>query len=207
MKFSLSLLFFLVFSSFFSQLKVKNKAPLSTLSMRSTQQTEYSLEQLKQKNGLLVIFSCNSCPFVVGSDDFPGWEQQYDSLFTLASQNAIGMVLINSNEGKREGADSYEEMVKHGQAMKYQMPYLMDTKSVLADAFGARTTPHVYLFDETLTLIYTGSIDNSWDKLRTKNERFLIDAIQAKGLGKKIKINTTDPKGCGIKRIPPTNKN
>ncbi|MFN5735970.1 MAG: thioredoxin family protein, partial [Flavobacteriales bacterium] len=155
MKFSLSFLFFLVFSSFFSQLKVKNKAPLSTHSMRSTQQTEYSLEQLKQKNGLLVIFSCNSCPFVVGSDDFPGWEQQYDSLFTLASQNTIGMVLINSNEGKREGADSYEEMVKHGQAMKYQMPYLMDTKSVLADAFGARTTPHVYLFDETLTLIYS----------------------------------------------------
>ncbi|MFM7566527.1 MAG: redoxin family protein [Flavobacteriales bacterium] len=207
MKFFFSLLFFFVFSPFFSQLKVKNKAPLSTLSMRSTQQADYRLEQLIQKNGLLVIFSCNSCPFVVGSDDFPGWEKQYDTLYALAQQNQIGMVLLNSNEGKREGADSFEEMMRHAASMNYRMPYLVDVNSVIADAFGAKTTPHVYLFDETLTLIYTGSIDNTWDKLRTKDEHYLMDALAAKGAGKKIKINTTDPKGCGIKRTPPPSKN
>ena len=77
----------------------------------------------------------------------------------------------------------------------------------LADAFGARTTPHVYFFDQTFKLIYTGSIDNSWDKGRKSDEPYLFNAIKAQGKGKKIKPNTTEPKGCGIKRVTTTPKN
>lgn len=192
-----------------AQLRINDKAPMQNVEMKSVNGTLYSLSSLKKDNGLIVIFSCNSCPFVVGSDDFPGWEMQYDSLNNEALANNIGFVLVNSNEGKRAQADSYEEMIKHAKEENYTMPYVVDEKAALADAFGARTTPHVYFFDQSLTLLYTGSIDNSWDNGRKSDQSYLFNAIQAqgKGKGKKIKTTTTEPKGCGIKRIvtPPKN--
>ena len=199
---------FIVFSlSAWAQLRVKDKAPMQQIDMKSVNGSMYNLNNLKKEKGLVVVFSCNSCPFVVGSDDFPGWEKQYDSLYNEALANDIGFVLVNSNEGKRSQADSYEEMVKHAKEQNYTMPYVVDEQAALANAFGAKTTPHVYFFDQTLTLIYTGSIDNSWDKGRKSNQAYLFNAIKAKGKGKKIKPNTTEPKGCGIKRVvtPPKN--
>ena len=199
---------FIVFTiSAWAQLRVKDKAPMQQVDMKSVNGSIYNLNNLKKDKGLVVIFSCNSCPFVVGSDDFPGWEKQYDSLYNEALANDIGFVLVNSNEGKRNQADSYEEMVKHAKEQNYTMPYVVDEKAALANAFGAKTTPHVYFFDQTLSLIYTGSIDNSWDKGRKSDQFYLFDAIKAQGKGKKIKPNTTEPKGCGIKRVvtPPKN--
>lgn len=190
-----------------AQLRIKDKAPMQQIEMKSVNGSMYTLNSLKKDKGLIVVFSCNSCPFVVGSDDFPGWEKQYDSLYNAAISNNIGFVLVNSNEGKRTQADSYEEMIKHAKEQNYTMPYVVDEQSALANAFGAKTTPHVYFFDQTLSLIYTGSIDNSWDKGRKSDQFYLFDAIKTQGKGKKIKPNTTEPKGCGIKRVvtPPKN--
>jgi peroxiredoxin len=202
--------FFLFLLSLFNgsaQLSVKDKAPLRNHALMNIDETTLTLSQAVKKNGLIVIFSCNSCPFVVGSDDFPGWEKQYDSLYKAAQANEIGFILVNSNEGKRNQADSFEEMKKHAQEKTYAMPYLLDTESQLADAFGAKTTPHVYFFDEELNLIYTGSIDNTWDKSRKEDVPYLFNAIRAKGNDKKIKPNTTEPKGCGIKRVKTPIKN
>ncbi|MFM7595735.1 MAG: redoxin family protein [Flavobacteriales bacterium] len=190
-----------------AQLRIKDKAPMQQIEMKSVNGSMYTLNSLKKDKGLVVIFSCNSCPFVVGSDDFPGWEKQYDSLYNEALINNIGFVLVNSNEGKRTQADSYEEMIKHAKEQNYTMPYVVDEQSALANAFGAKTTPHVYFFDQTLSLIYTGSIDNSWDKGRKNDQSYLFNAIRAQGKGKKIKPNTTEPKGCGIKRVVTPIKN
>jgi thioredoxin-related protein len=207
MKLLFSAVFFLFMWLGFAQLRVKDKAPMQLIDMKSVNGNMYSLNSLKKDKGLIVIFSCNSCPFVVGSDDFPGWEMQYDSLYQEALANNIGFVLVNSNEGKRAQVDSYEEMIKHAKEQKYSMPYVLDEQAALANAFGAKTTPHVYFFDQKLTLIYTGSIDNSWDKGRKTDQTYLFNAIKAQGKGKKIKPNTTEPKGCGIKRVvtPPKN--
>ena len=111
------------------------------------------------------------------------------------------MVLINSNEGKRTEADSFEKMTEHAQNNKYLMPYLMDSNSALADAFGAKTTPHVFLFDQQLHLVYVGAIDNMADNKRKKALPYLINALLAQSLGKKPSPNTTSPVGCSIKRI------
>lgn len=207
----MKLLFFSVFITItlsgLTQLHVNDKAPMQQIEMKSVNGNLYSLNTLKKDNGLVVIFSCNSCPFVVGSDDFPGWEKQYDSLYNEALTNNIGFVLVNSNEGKRTQADSYEEMIKHAKELNYTMPYVIDEQSALANAFGAKTTPHVYLFDQTLQLIYTGSIDNSWDKGRKSDQAYLFNAIKAQGKGKKIKPSATEPKGCGIKRVVTPSKN
>lgn len=110
------------------------------------------------------------------------------------------MVLVNSNEAKREKDDSFDAMKLRAEEKGYTMKYLVDTNSEVANAFGARTTPHVYLFDKDLKLIYTGSIDNTWDGQRTADIAYLKDALNLLGKGEKIKENNTVPRGCSIKR-------
>jgi len=198
---SLCLVLFLgIYHFSLGQLKTNEIAPMQDATFLNTSGDNLSLKSLLGKEGLIVVFSCNTCPFVVGSEDFAGWEVQYDSLYALASSKNIGFVLVNSNEGKRMNVDSFEEMVRHSKEKNYNMPYLLDKYALLAEAFGAKTTPHVFFFDEKFQLIYTGSIDNQWDNARKNTEPYLSNAILAKSKGKKIIPNTTSPKGCGIKK-------
>lgn len=194
------LLFLLTNSTVSGQLKLKDKAPLSDKLLISANTENTSLIGQLKMNGLIVIFSCNTCPFVVGSENFPGWELQYNELYAQATKNNIGLLILNSNEGKRAGDDSFIEMKKHAEEKKYNMPYLMDENSALANAFGAKTTPHIYFFNEKMSLVYMGSIDNSWDKNRSKTIPYLMNAMLAQSKNTKIKVKDTPPKGCSIKR-------
>lgn len=169
--------------------------------LQNTQGEELTLNKAKKENGLIVVFSCNSCPFVVGTPDFPGWEKQYNSLYEQALKYNIGMVLVNSNEGKRSGADSFDEMKKRANEQNYMMPYLLDKHNKMADLFSAKTTPHVFYFNKDMRLVYTGSIDNIADNKRKKDIPYLSMAMQAQANGKKCKPNKTAPVGCSIKRI------
>jgi len=155
-----------------------------------------SLNDAKGENGLLVIFSCNTCPFVLG------WEDQYPELGKLSKENKIGMVLVNSNEAKRAGEDSMEEMKKHFETAGYNTPYVIDADHKLADAMGAKTTPHVYLFDKDMTLVYRGAINDKYEnKEKTATKFYLNDAIAQLVKGKKIDNPVTTERGCSIKRV------
>jgi hypothetical protein len=198
------LLFLVCAACLNAQMKIGDKALMLDDQLQSTKGETTSLNDSKKENGLLVIFSCNTCPFVVGTEDFPGWERQYNTLYDLADSLKIGMILVNSNEGKRQGADSYEEMLKHSELQQYKMSYVVDVNSTMANIFGAKTTPHVFLLNSEMELVYMGSIDNIWDKERKEDIPYLKMALQELANHKKIKTNTTPPKGCGIKRI--TNK-
>ena len=195
------LMLFLSVSVVNAQIKKGKQMPLSDLQLTDVKtQSKQALETYKLEKGLVVVFSCNTCPFVVGTPDFPGWERQYNGLYDQALKQNIGFVLINSNEGKRGKEDSVEEMKKHAEEKGYQMPYLLDEKSVLANAFEAKTTPHVFFFNGDLKLVYSGSFDNIWDNKRTEEIPYLSNAMKAANQGKKIKPATTPPKGCSIKR-------
>jgi thioredoxin-related protein len=182
-------------------LKIGKTAPLQSEKMRNVDGTELSLSDSKQEKGLLVVFSCNTCPFVVGNEHFAGWEKQYNTIHTLAKESKIGMVLVNSNEGKRDKDDAFDAMVDHSKTLGYTMPYLLDRNSKLADAFGAKTTPHVYLFNADMKLVYSGSIDNTWDSKRTEDIHYLSDALSQLSTDAKITLQETPPRGCGIKRV------
>ena len=161
----------------------------------------YSLNKLMGEKGLIVVFSCNTCPFVVGNESFSGWEHQYGDLYETAKSQGIGFVLVNSNAAKRDNDDSLEAMKKRAEEKGYKMPYLVDEGSELADAFGARTTPHVYFFDAQTKLIYQGAIDNSVDGKRKQDEFYLKDAISDHVASQKIRTESTPPRGCSIKRV------
>jgi hypothetical protein len=185
----------------FAQIKKGTSMPSADLELIDViTQGKMAIKDYKKEKGLVVVFSCNTCPFVVGTPDFPGWERQYNDLFDKASKMNIGFVLVNSNEGKRAKDDSSEEMKKHVDEKGYKMPYLLDVNSAFANSLEAKTTPHVYLFNEDLKLVYSGSIDNIWDNKRTEDIPYLVNAMNALSQGKKIKPAATPPKGCSIKR-------
>lgn len=182
-------------------LKIGKKMPLPNRAMPGVDGSAHSLDELMKENGLIVIFSCNTCPFVVGNDDFEGWEKQYNALNKIATEKKIGFILVNSNEAKRDGADSMDEMKSHASEANYQMPYVVDPNSELANAVGAKTTPHVFVFNAGRKLIYKGSIDNTWDSKRTEEENYLNDVMNYLEEGGKLKENSTLPRGCSIKRV------
>jgi hypothetical protein len=182
-------------------LKIGDKAPLASAKMAGTDDNTYTLNDLTGKKGLIVVFSCNTCPFVVGSENFAGWEGQYNDLYKIASESGIGFVLVNSNEGKRSNDDSMAAMKMHAKEKGYAMPYVVDENSALANAFGAKTTPHVYFFNEKMELIYQGAIDNTVDGKRKEDKTYLKTAIRNHVSGQTITENTTPPRGCSIKRV------
>ena len=181
-------------------IEIGTSAPMSELEMKDVSNENLSLSTLKKENGLLVIFSCNSCPFVVGNEKTEGWEGRYNELFDLSQENKIGMVLVNSNEAKRETADSFIRMKERSKKMNYKANYILDKNNKLADAFGASTTPHVFLFNKDLKLVYKGAIDDAVSSKKEVKEKWLYDALSNLGQGKKINPSTTRNSGCSIKR-------
>ena len=184
------------------ELAIGDKAPLTEFKMTNIDGQDWSLVDLAGENGTLVIFTCNTCPFVVGREGrSEGWEGRYNEVIAFARENGIGSVLVNSNEAKRKGDDSLEEMKQHAREAGYIAPYVVDAGPKLADGFGARTTPHIYLLDGDFRLVYRGSIDDSVNSAADVKERYLEDAITKMVAGKKVKPAITKAIGCSIKRM------
>jgi Redoxin len=184
------------------ELPIGTALPAPNVKMRDVVGGETELKRLAGANGLLVIFSCNTCPFVVGSDGSAGWEGRYPELGELCRANGIGFALVNSNAAKRDAGDSYTDMQKHYKDQHYNGHYLLDENSAVADAFGARTTPHVYLFGKDLKLVYKGAIDDNVDDAKAVTKHYLKDAISSMMAAKSIDPATTKNLGCSIKRVP-----
>ncbi|TNE27400.1 MAG: redoxin domain-containing protein [Bacteroidetes bacterium] len=178
-------------------IEVGDDAPLQETQMLGVDGETTSLLEAKDENGLLVIFSCNTCPYVLA------WEDQYPILKELADEQSIGMILVNSNSMKRNGDDSIDAMKEHASEMNYDFPYVVDENNALADAFEAQTTPHVFLLDGDMKLVFEGSINDKFenrDKVAT-NE-WLRDAMQKLGSGNANEIDPANTRqtGCSIKR-------
>lgn len=186
-----------------AQLEIGTDNPSTEIMVKDISGTESTLGSLAKENGLAIIFSCNTCPFVVGREGkSEGWENRYNGIEELASKNNVGFVLVNSNEAKRDRDDSFEEMVKHASEAGYNnIKYVVDENHVIADAYGAKTTPHVFLFNKENKLVYKGAIDDNVDSKDEVKETYLVDAINNLVEGKEITPAETRNMGCSIKRI------
>jgi hypothetical protein len=154
-----------------------------------------TLTDSKGKNGLLVIFSCNTCPFVVKN------EGRIKEVTAYAMKNEIGVVVVNSNEGQRDGDDSFDAMKKYKADKQFSGFYVLDKDDELANAFGATHTPESFLFGKSGMLLYKGAIDDSPRDETAVKTHFLKDAIDAAAKGQELKTNTvTKSVGCTIKR-------
>ena len=152
-----------------------------------------SLSDVIMENGLLVNFTCNTCPWVVR------WQDRYNDLAKASKKNKIGYIAINPNAGKRDRGENMEDMKTFAAKYDHNFLYTLDKDAKLATAFGARTTPHIYLFDGDGKLVYRGAIDDNAAKKRKVKKKYLMDAIKAVGNGKDVRLAETKALGCSIK--------
>lgn len=191
---SLSLLSFISSMPPLEELALNSPIPMNSAKMKDVSGTELSLNDIKKDKGLLVIFSCNTCPYVKLS----ATRIKEYSDFCVA--NGIGCVLVNSNEAERNEDDSYTEMVKYYASQNLKCFYVIDEKSQLADAFGAGRTPQCFLFNAS-GLIYKGAIDDNVKDPSAVKAAYLKDALKALLNNEKPKVQETKSIGCTIKRL------
>ncbi len=177
-------------------------APLLDHAMLGVDGERHSIASEMGERGILVVFSCNTCPFVVGNGEkSEGWEGRYMETAARLRDQGFSMILVNSNEAKREGVDSYKAMQEHAEQRGYRIPYLVDENHALADAFGAMKTPHVYLLDANGTLVYRGAIDDNVNSAAEVRERYVLSAVKDLVRGRPVGISETPAVGCSIKRV------
>lgn len=177
-----------------SELGLNAPMPMADEKMKDVSGKDVSLNSSKTAKGLLVIFSCNTCPYVKLS------ESRIKELSDECTKDGIGCIIINSNEAQRTEEDSFDEMVKYAKVQKFTCSYALDANSKLADAFGATRTPQSFLFNAK-GLVYKGAIDDNVKDVNAVKTHYLKEAIEALAKNETPKIQETKSIGCSIKRV------
>lgn len=172
-------------------LELGEKAPDFTLP--ATDGKEYSLGTFSETPILVVFFTCNHCPYVLGSDEM-----------TRASAEKFGakgvqFVAINSNDTVVHPDDDFDHMVERMEEKKFPWVYLRDESQDVAREYGALRTPHFYVFDADRRLVYTGrGVDSPKDpeKITVNNLDLTLEEAVA---GNKVTVPLTNPIGCNVK--------
>ena len=174
-------------------LAIGSSIPNADLKMKDVTGKEVSFKDAMKENGLLVMFSCNTCPVV------HKYETRTVEICKKALENNIGVILLNANEANREKGDSYADMQEYAKKLGYSWNYVLDNNSAMANAFGATRTPELFLFGKDGKLAYHGAIDNNADS-RESAVSYMKPAIENLVGGKKIDPEKTKSVGCSIKR-------
>ncbi len=153
----------------------------------------YSLADFKSASALVIVFSCNHCPYV------QAYEDRLISLQNEFKSKGVQFVAINANDATNYPDDSFENMVKRAQEKNFNFPYLRDESQEVAKAYRASHTPHLFVFDQNRKLAYTGKIDDNWQNPELVKERYLREALSALSEGKAPKESATFAIGCTIK--------
>ena len=175
-------------------LPIGSALPMGDVKVHDIQDRHISLKEVKRDNGLLVMFSCNTCPYVIKN------QLRTQMICNYAMQHKIGVILLNSNEGQRGDDDSFAAMQSYGKTQQYIWYYAIDQNNALANAFGASRTPECYLFNKSLKLAYHGAIDDNPSDPQNVKRQHLKAAIDELVAGKEVSMKETRSVGCGIKR-------
>ena len=148
-------------------------------------------EHLEQ-NGLIILFECNHCPYVVASIE------RINEMARYASSKHVGFIGINSNDASVYSSDSFENMQKRAEkGMPY--PYLFDETQIVAETFDAKRTPEFFLFDGDGRLVYKGRMDDSPRDPNQVSSTELLDAVNSLVDGKVVENQITESIGCSVK--------
>lgn len=175
------------------ELEIGAKAPLTDLEVKDVSGKMLTLNDVAGEKGLLVIFSCNTCPWV------SKWEDRYNPIANLAEENGIGTIALNPNSAYRDRGDGFKDMQKRARESGYVFYYALDEGSKLAEAFGATRTPHIFLFDADMELVYRGAIDDNANSADAVEKPYLKNAIKELASGKQVSTQTSKSLGCTIK--------
>jgi len=172
-------------------LNIGSKAP--DFKLRATDGKTYGLQDFAEDRYLVVFFTCNHCPYVLGSDEITR-----QTVLKYAPKG-VRFVAINSNSANTYREDDFEHMVARMEQYKFTWLYLYDESQQIALAYGALRTPHFYIFGPDRKLVYTGrGLDNPRDA-RNATVNDLDRSLDEITSGKEVSVKVTNPVGCNIK--------
>lgn len=172
-------------------LQLGEKAP--AFNLPGTDGKPHALKEFDAFDTLVVFFTCNHCPYVIGSDEATRLTAE------AFLPKGVKFVAINSNSENTYPEDSFDNMVKRMGEKKFPWVYLYDKSQGVAKAYGALRTPHFYIFDRNRKLIYTGrGVDTPRDASKAKVND-LERALREHLAGKQVSIPLTNPIGCNVK--------
>ena len=172
-------------------LKIGQKAP--DFELPATDGKTYTISDFSDADVLVIFFTCNHCPYVIGSDEVTQLTaEKYAS-------KGVRFVGINANSPNTYAEDSFGHMVKRMAEKQFPWFYLYDRSQDVARAYGALRTPHFFVFDKQRRLIYTGrGVDNPRDTSKmTVND--LDRALSEHLAGQAVSTPVTNPIGCNVK--------
>ncbi|MDX9881999.1 MAG: thioredoxin family protein [Prolixibacteraceae bacterium] len=171
-------------------LKIGEKAP--GFKLPATDGKTYSIDNFPSEF-LVVFFTCNHCPYVLGSDEITR-----ETVLKFRNKG-VGFVAINSNSPNTYPEDDFPHMVERMNVHRFPWVYLHDVTQEVALAYGALKTPHFYVFNSERRLVYTGrAVDSPREPARitVKDLDRTLEEVLA---GKEVSVPLTNPIGCNIK--------
>lgn len=153
----------------------------------------HSLKDFSKRDVLVVVFTCNSCPYAVDYEErINRLAQKYQ-----AADSRVGVVAINANKIE---ADQMPAMKKRAEERQFVFPYLQDETQQVAKAYGAVRTPEFFVLDKERRIVYMGAMDDNTKEAEVKT-RYLEDAVEATLAGRPIAETETPPVGCAIRYV------
>jgi peroxiredoxin len=174
-----------------NNLKIGSPAP--DFNLPGVDGKKYSLTSFADKKALIIIFSCNHCPYV------QAYEERIKQIQFDFESKGVSVVAINSNEDKGYPEDSFENMKKRSTEQKFNFFYLRDEDQSIARAYDATHTPEIFLFDKERKLAFHGKIDDNWQEPNKVQNYYVRNALDELLAGKEISVPETFTIGCTIK--------
>jgi peroxiredoxin len=166
--------------------------PAPAFSLAGVDGREHGLADYDDAELLVLIQSCNHCPYVIA------WEERMIGVQADYADRGVRLVAVNSNDASRYPGDSLEQMTARAAQRGFNFDYLCDPTQGVARALGAERTPEVFVFDKGRRLVYHGAIDDNRDETAVER-RYLRDALDAAIAGRQPAIAETPPVGCSVK--------
>lgn len=165
-------------------------------SLKNIDGSTISLSDYSNEKGVMVIFSCNPCPYVIA------YEDRIIDLHNRYASQGYPVVLINPNDAEKQPVDSIDEMRKRSNDKNYPFPYLKDEDQSVYQAYGASKTPEIFLLknngDGNYTVVYTGTVDDNYKDASSVNVSYASNAVEALLKGENPDPASTVAIGCTI---------
>jgi peroxiredoxin len=172
-------------------LRIGDRAP--DFNLLGIDDKSHSINDFRDKKIVIVIFSCNHCPYVKAYEDrFVKVQRDY-------MEKEVALIAINANDDKRYPEDSFENMKVRARNKGFNFFFLRDENQNVARQYGAERTPEVFVFDKERILRYHGRIDDNVYEPSQVRKHYLRDALNALLKGKNVPVEDTEAVGCTIK--------
>ena len=170
--------------------------PAPTFSLPGVDGKTWSLDSFADAELLVVVFTCNHCPYAIATEDRL-LEIQRDY-----AERGVRLVAISSNDADKYPDDGFAEMKKRAEEKGFNFPYLYDESQEVARAYDAACTPDPFVFDGDRRLVYNGRVDDNWQepsKVTRQDLRLVLDAALQ---GREVDFKHVPSMGCSIKWKP-----